>query len=180
MECIHIEVDISPKTILCIRKKQDARQVMFNNVKELQKKDFKPFAISRKPDISRQTATKYCSIDALPERRSKLRNGYHVFDKYVEEKVKRVSLCQLYMPKSRSKDSKEAEHHFMTIIAILVTGIEASEQKIHKPQKKEEPKDEGATLMNVKTMVSLARNSILGRELSDEENILIEQLNEKD
>lgn len=43
--------------------------------------------------------------------------------------VELASLCQPYMQKSRSGDSKEAGLRFMTIIAISVTDTEGSGQK---------------------------------------------------
>ena len=61
--------------------------IMFREVKELQQKGFKSFAISNKLGIARQTATKYCGMEELPERNSKFRNNYSLYDQHVEEGV---------------------------------------------------------------------------------------------
>ena len=60
---------------------------MFKEVKELQRKGFKPTPIAQKLGIARQTATKYCKMDSLPERNSKLRNEYYKYDAYVEQEA---------------------------------------------------------------------------------------------
>ena len=65
--------------------KTDSRDIMFKEVKELQSKGFKPTTISKKLGIARQTATKYCRMERLPARNSKLRNQYYRYDKYVEQ-----------------------------------------------------------------------------------------------
>ena len=70
-----------------VPKKPGSRQIMFNEVKELQKKGFKPTTIAKKLGIARQTSTKYCKMDSLPDRNSKPRNGYYKFDAYVEQEA---------------------------------------------------------------------------------------------
>jgi hypothetical protein len=77
--------DASCSTIT--HEKADSRQIMFNEVKELQMKGFRPATISKQLSISRQTATKYCSMESLPKRKSKSQNGYEKFDRYVETEI---------------------------------------------------------------------------------------------
>lgn len=68
-------------------KKPDSREVMFKEVKELQRKGFRPATIAKKLGIARQTATKYHKMDSLPPRNSKLRNEYYKYDAYVEQEI---------------------------------------------------------------------------------------------
>ena len=180
MECIDIKPDISEKPMFCIRKKEDVRQVMFNEVKELQKKGFKPFAISKKLGISRQTATKYCTIHVLLERRSKLRNGYHVFDRYVEEEIEKGKPLSTIYAEIKEQGFKGSRTPFYDHYRYLSDGHRGFRAKNYKSQKKEKPKDERSALIPVKTMVSIVCNSMLGRELSDEGKTLIELLNKTD
>ena len=67
----------------------DSRDVKFKEVKELQKKGFKPTTIAKRLGIARQTATKYYRMEGLPQRNSKLRNEYYRYDAYVEQELKK-------------------------------------------------------------------------------------------
>jgi hypothetical protein len=58
---------------------------MFREVKELQAKGLRPTTISKKLGIARQTARKYCKMESLPPRNSKLSNEYYLYDRYVEQ-----------------------------------------------------------------------------------------------
>lgn len=75
----------------------DSRDVKFKEVKELQEKGFRPTAIAKRLGIARQTATKYCRMEGLPQRNSKLRNEYYRYDAYVEQESKKgKSLCTIH------------------------------------------------------------------------------------
>ncbi len=65
--------------------KTDSRQVMFNEVKELQAVGLKIAQIAKKLGIARQTVRKYIKYDSLPKRASKERIPYFLYDTYVEE-----------------------------------------------------------------------------------------------
>ena len=75
----------------------DSRSVKFREVKELQEKGFRPATIAKRLGIARQTATKYCRMEVLPQRNSKLRNEYHKYDAYVEQESKKgKALCIIH------------------------------------------------------------------------------------
>lgn len=75
----------------------DSRNVKFKEVKELQEKGFKPTTIAKRLGIARQTATKYCRMEELPQKNSKLRNEYYKYDAYVEQESKKgKSLCIIH------------------------------------------------------------------------------------
>lgn len=66
------------------QKKEDSRMAMFKEVKRLQALGKTPAWIARNMKIAHQTATKYCAMDILPERKPKCRNEYYKYDAYVE------------------------------------------------------------------------------------------------
>ena len=79
------------------KRKTDSRDIMFREVKELQAKGLKSTTISKKLGIARQTARKYCEMESLPPRNSKLRNEYYLYDRYVEqESVKGRALSSIF------------------------------------------------------------------------------------
>lgn len=120
------------------QKKTDSRQVMFDEVKELQAKGLKPATISRKLGISRQTATKYCSMNFLPQRGSKHRNGYEKLINTWRKKYRKGKPCQIYTRKLEVWDLKEVELPFMTIINIIVMDIgDIALKTINRRRKKE-------------------------------------------
>lgn len=65
--------------------KVDSRQVMFNEVKELQAEGLNIAQISQKLDIARQTVRKYMGRGTLPKRASKERLPYFLYDAFVEK-----------------------------------------------------------------------------------------------
>ena len=77
--------------------KEDSRMAMFREVKRLQALGRKPAWIARNMKIAHQTATRYCAMDILPERKSKCRNEYYKYDAYVEcEYSKGRNLTEIY------------------------------------------------------------------------------------
>lgn len=70
------------------RQKVDSRQVMFNEVKELQAGRLNIAQISKKLSIARQTVRKYVGWDTLPKRAGKERLPYFLYDTYVEEEYR--------------------------------------------------------------------------------------------
>lgn len=66
----------------------DSRQVMFEEVKELQAKGFKINKIATQLRIARQTVRKYMAYDSLPPRAGKTRNGHYEYDTYVENEYR--------------------------------------------------------------------------------------------
>ena len=80
-----------------LQAKDDSRMAMFREVKRLQALGKKPTWIAAHMHIARQTATKYYSMDKLPERKSKCRNEYYSIDDYVEkEYTAGKSLLEIY------------------------------------------------------------------------------------
>lgn len=147
-------------------KKSDLRKVTFKEVKELQRKGFKPTSIAKKLGISRQTATKYCKMDSLPERNSKLRNEYYKYDAYVEREAvsgKALSaihqeICQMGFSGSRTP--------FYDHYKYLCDGHRGYRSKNWKPDpKKAKPQDDRSKLLPVKSITSVIDKAMKGRDL---------------
>ena len=156
-----------------IKEKIDSRQTMFNEVKELQAKGFRPTTISRKLGISRVTATKYCSMEFLPERACKHRNGYERFDKYVEEEAwKGKALSSIY-EEIKDLGFKGSRTPFYDHYRYLSDGHRGYRPKGYKPKRKEKVLDKRSALVPIKTMASVVFNHMGGKELNDEDKRLM-------
>ena len=158
----------SPSPIGHSSKKSDSRKVTFKEVKELQRKGFKPTSIAKKLGISRQTATKYCKMDSLPERNSKLRNEYYKYDAYVEREAvsgKALStihqeICQMGFSGSRTP--------FYDHYKYLCDGHRGYRSKNWKPDpKKAKPQDDRSKLLPVKSIALVIDKAMKGRDLNE-------------
>lgn len=88
MEC-SIEKEDGQQPDSPVKVKNDSRQIMFNEVKELQEKGLKINRIAKVSGIARQTVRKYILLASQPKRVSKERNGYYQYDDYVESEHKK-------------------------------------------------------------------------------------------
>lgn len=158
----------SPSPIGHSSQKSDPRKVTFKEVKELQRKGFKPTSIAKKLGISRQTATKYCKMDSLPERNSKLRNEYYKYDAYVEREAvsgKALStihqeICQMGFSGSRTP--------FYDHYKYLCDGHRGYRSKNWKPDpKKAKPQDDRSKLLPVKSIALVIDKAMKGRNLNE-------------
>lgn len=147
-------------------KKPDSRGVVYKEVKELQQKGFKPTSIARKLGISRQTVTKYCNMDSLPERNSKLRNEYYKYDAYVEQEAaigKPLSaihqqICQMGFSGTLTP--------FYDHYKYLSDGHRGYRAKNWKPDpKKKKPQDNRSELLPVKSIAAVIDMSLKGKDM---------------
>lgn len=92
-----------------VKERNDSRQIMFDEVKGLQKKGLKINRIAAKLGIARQTVRKYMLLDTLPQRTSNARNKYYLYDDYVESehlKGKALSIIHKEIQKMGFKGSQ--------------------------------------------------------------------------
>lgn len=149
-------------------KKPDSRQIMFNEVKELQKKGFKPTTIAKKLGIARQTSTKYCKMDSLPDRNSKLRNGYYKFDAYVEQETAKGKSLSTIHHEICSMGFTGSLTPFYDHYRYLSDGHRGYKSRTRKPDMvKEKPKGDRSELMPVKAIASIIDKSMKGKEMDD-------------
>ena len=156
----------------------DQRMIMFREVKELQQKGFKSFAISNKLGIARQTATKYCGMEELPERNSKFRNNYSLYDQHVEEGVaKGIALRTLYT-EICGMGFKGSLTPFYDHYRYLSDGHRGFRPKSFKASKK--VVDDRSGLISIKQISAIIDKSIRKKSISKFENGIINILSEFD
>lgn len=147
-------------------KRFDSRELMFREVKELQRKGFKPTTISKKLGIARQTATKYCRMESLPRRNSKLRNEYYRYDAYVEREAVAGKALSTIHQEIRHMGFKGSLTPFYEHYKYLLDGHRGFRAKEWKPDpKKAKPQDERSELLPVKSISSVIDKSLKGETL---------------
>ena len=157
--------------------KPDSRCVVFNEVKELQQKGFKPTTIAKRLGIARQTATKYYNMDSLPERNSKLRNEYYKYDAYVEQEAtngKPLSAIHNEICKMGFSGSLTP---FYDHYKYLSDGHRGYRPKNWKPDsKKEKPKDNRSELLPVKSIASVIDMALKGKKMDKSQQMTFDTL----
>jgi transposase len=149
--------------------KTDSRDIMFREVKELQSKGFKPTAISKKLGIARQTATKYCRMEILPARNSKLRNQYYRYDKYVEQEcAKGRPMCSVF-EEIKSQGFSGSLTPFYDHYKYLSDGHRGYRPKGWKPVTENHPKDNRSELVPIKALTAMVDKAIRQKDMTEEE-----------
>jgi transposase len=149
--------------------KTDSRDIMFREVKELQSKGFKPTAISKKLGIARQTATKYCKMEILPARNSKLRNQYYRYDKYVEQEcAKGRPMCSVF-EEIKSQGFSGSLTPFYDHYKYLSDGHRGYRPKGWKPVTENHPKDNRSELVPIKALTTMVDKAIRQKDMTEEE-----------
>lgn len=157
--------------------KPDTRQIMFNEVKELQQMGFKPTTIAGKLGIARQTATKYCKMESLPARNSKLRNGYYEYDAYVEQEAAKGKPLSTIHQEIRSMGFSGSLTPFYDHYKHLSDGHRGFRAKTWKPDTlKLKPKDDRSELVPVKGIVSIIDKSMKGKEMDETQKLTFHTL----
>lgn len=149
--------------------KLDSRNVMFKEVKELQSKGFKPTTISKKLGIARQTATKYCKMERLPARNSKLRNQYYRYDKYVEQECAKGKSMSSIFEEIKLQGFCGSLTPFYDHYKYLSDGHRGYRPKGWIPTMKKRPKDERSELVPIKDLTSIANKTIRQKKMTEEE-----------
>lgn len=167
----------SPLIIGVPSPKNDLRDVMYKEVKELQKKGFKHTTIAKKLGIARQTARKYYNMDSLPERNSKLRNEYYKYDAYVEQEaasgkplcVIHREICKMGFPGTLTP--------FYDHYRYISDGHRGYRSKNWEPNpKKEKPQDSRSELLPVKSIGSVIDTALKGKDMDNSQLMTFETL----
>ena len=149
--------------------KTDSRDIMFKEVKELQSKGFKPTTISKKLGIARQTATKYCKMDRLPARNSKLRNQYYRYDKYVEQECAKGRAMSAIFEELKLQGFSGSLTPFYDHYKYLSDGHRGYRSKDWKPATKNPPKDNRSELVPIKALTAMVDKAIRQKDMTEEE-----------
>jgi transposase len=159
----------------------DSRQIMFNEVKELQLKGLKINKIATTLGIARQTVRKYMMTDTLLPRKSKNRNKYYKIDSYVENEYK----CGKSMSEIYREVKSEGFHgsrtpfydHYKHLIDSHRGIIAKKIAEMMKKQMGNEIVDNREPLMPIRTISFIANKCIYGKKTNDKEkNFIIEML----
>lgn len=146
------------------KEKVGSRLVKFNEVKELQRKGFKPATIAKKLGIARQTATKFCRQDKLQPWNSKHRNEYEEFDKYVEEQYAEKGELLPILHDLRDKGFTGSQTPFYDHYRYLRDGHCGSRAKFRKEAPKtQRPRDDRPVLIPVRQIGVSIGNAIRNR-----------------
>lgn len=170
-----LEKTTDPVTVIAV----DSRQIMFNEVKELQLKGFKINKIAKTLGIARQTARKYMADGELLPRKSKTRNEYHKFDSYVENEYKSGKAMSEIYREVKAKGFHGSHTPFYDHYKYLLDGHRGFRaRKVAKKMKEEMDKkiktvDYREPLMPIRTISFIADKSIRGKKMRDEEKSLI-------
>lgn len=154
----------------------DSRQVMFDEVKELQSKGFMMTKIARKLGIARQTAQKYMSYDKLPLRASKARNEYHKYDAYVEQEYKHGKDLRKIHREIIDKGFKGSLTPFYDHYKYLSDGHRGYRSAKEVGKMKKRPTDTREPLVPIKVIAYIVDKNIRGKDMKEDENALVEKL----
>ena len=159
------------------KQKTDSRDIMFREVKELQAKGLKPTTISKKLGIARQTAGKYCKMESLPPRNSKLRNEYYLYDRYVEQESAKGRAMSSIFEEIKAKGFSGSLTPFYDHYKYLSDGHRGYRSKEWKPKKKDRPINERSALMPIKSLTALIDKSIRDKAMTTDEMSTMDTLN---
>ena len=159
------------------KQKTDSRDIMFREIKELQAKGLKPTTISKKLGIARQTAGKYCKMESLPPRNSKLRNEYYLYDRYVEQENAKGRALSSIFEEIKAKGFSGSLSPFYDHYKYLSDGHRGYRPKGWKPDKKDKPIDERSVLVPIKSLTALIDKSIRNKGITADEQSTMDTLN---
>ena len=159
------------------KQKTDSRDIMFREIKELQAKGLKPTTISKKLGIARQTAGKYCKMESLTPRNSKLRNEYYLYDRYVEQENAKGRALSSIFEEIKAKGFSGSLSPFYDHYKYLSDGHRGYRPKGWKPDKKDKPIDERSALVPIKSLTALIDKSIRNKGITADEQSTMDTLN---
>lgn len=179
MEC-SVEKEDRQQPDSPVKVKNGSRQIMFNEVKERQDKGLKINRIAKVLGITRQTVRKYMLLDSLPERVSKERNEYYLYDDYVESEHKKGKALSTIYKEIQMMGFRGSLSPFYYHYRYLSDGRRGykSNQKVREMQKrtakvtalKREP------LVPIRQIAHIVEKSLRARVLDTKEEHLINQL----
>ena len=152
--------------------KEDSRMAMFKEVKRLQALGKKPTWIARNMKIARQTATKYCTMDILPKRKSKCRNEYYKYDAYVErEYSKGKNLTEIYheIKAQGFKGGVSPYHYHYHYLPDGHRGRRSKKQK-EKTAKNAKPIVKANPVLPIRTLSMIVDGEIRNKRHDNEQN----------
>lgn len=154
----------------------DSRQIMFDEVKELQNKGFKIAKIAKQLGIARQTVRKYMSYDKLPLRAAKERNEYYKYDVYVEDEYKHGKDLAKIHREITIKGFKGSLTPFYDHYKYLSDGHRGYRSGKEIEKMKKTPTDNREPLVPINAISYIVDKSIRGKDMKDCERELVTKL----
>jgi transposase len=156
--------------------KADPRQAMFSEVKDLQGQGLGITQTARKLGIARQTVRKYMSVDTLPQRASKERHPYYLYDAYVEESYRQGKDMLKIHSEIKSQGFTGSLTPFYDHYRYLSDGHRGYRPKHEVNKKKELPSAERDPLISVRQMAHIADKSIRNKKMELTEQMLVDKM----
>ena len=159
------------------KQKKSSRDIMFREVKELQAKGLRPTTISKKLGIARQTARKYCGMESLPPRNSKLLNEYFLYDSYVEQESAKGRALSSIFEELKAKGFSGTRTPFYDHYKYLFDGSRGYGFKEWKLNDKEKAIEKPSALVPIKSLMALIDKSIRKKNMTIDERSTMDMLN---
>ena len=156
--------------------KIDSRQIMFNEVKELQAAGLKIAQIAKKLDIARQTVRKYMEYDTLPKRASKERIPYFLYDTYVEEAYRHGKDLRKIFLEIKEQGFTGTLTPFYDHYRYLSDGHRGFRSKQKVAEMKTAPNTEREPLLPIRQIAHIVDKSIRKKNMHEKEASLVEKL----
>jgi len=156
--------------------KADSRQAMFNEVKELQAAGLKTAQIARKLGIARQTVRKYIKYDSLPQRASKERIPYFLYDTYVEEAYRHGKDLRKIFLEIKEQGFPGTLTPFYDHYRHLSDGHRGFRSKQDVAEMRKSPDTGREPLLPIRQIAHIVDKSIRKKKMRDEEALIVERL----
>ena len=156
--------------------KTDSRQVMFEEVKELQSKGFKITKIANRVGIARQTVRKYMANDKLPPRASKARNEYYEYDTYVENEYRHGKDLGKIYKEIRIQGFKGSLTPFYEHYGYLSDGHHGYRSAKEVEEMKKANMESREKLIPINAISYMVDKSIRGKDMKENERELVIKL----
>ena len=156
--------------------KVDSRQVMFNEVKELQAEGLNIAQISKRLDIARQTVRKYMGWDTLPKRASKERLPYYLYDAYVEGEYRHGKDLRKIFLEIREEGFPGSLTPFYDHYSYLSDGHRGYRSRYAVEKMKNAPRSDREPLLPIRQIAHIVDKSIRKKKMVQAEVTLVEKM----
>ena len=156
--------------------KKDSRQIMFDEVKELQAKGLNIGRIAKELGIARQTVRKYMRYGSLPPRAGKERHQYHLYDSYVEDEYRRGKALRKIYLEVKGKGFKGSRTPFYDHYRYLSDGHHGYRSHKEVERMRTCQGEKKAPLLPIRHIAHIAAKSIWNRKMSHEEKALVDRM----
>lgn len=157
-------------------RKTDSRQVMFNEVKELQSAGLPITRIAHTLGIARQTIRKYLKYETLPRRASKEQIPYHQYDSYVEDEYQHGKDLKKVFRELKNKGFEGSQTPFYDHYRYLSDGHHGYRSKNDVERMNASPRTKREPLMPIRQIAQIVDKSIRKKKMQNEENGLVEKM----